>query len=119
MFFFPSFFINYFQQTLNDELFSICFTNLSFEDNKVSDSNNDISEKEEEKNDNPNFNYESLVYVSSMKPISDQSFKLLKLNNDIEVILNSAPNVDECTASILNRVGSMHDPPNLHGLGFF
>ncbi|CUV05365.1 unnamed protein product [Cryptosporidium hominis] len=115
----PLFFINYFQQTLNDELFSICFTNLSFEDNKVSDSNNDISEKEEEKNDNPNFNYESLVYVSSMKPISDQSFKLLKLNNDIEVILNSAPNVDECTASILNRVGSMHDPPNLHGLGFY
>ncbi|TRY52336.1 Insulinase (Peptidase family M16) [Cryptosporidium tyzzeri] len=54
-----------------------------------------------------------------MKPISDQSFKLLKLNNDIEVILNSAPNVDECTASILNRVGSMHDPSNLHGLGFY
>ncbi|KAK9173739.1 hypothetical protein cmbei_3004250 [Cryptosporidium meleagridis] len=111
------FFINCFQQALNNVLFPICFTNISSED-KVSDSN-DIFEKEEEKNANPNFNYESLLYIPSMEPISDQSFKLLKLNNEIEVILNSAPNVDECTTSILNRVGFMHDPEDLHGLGHY
>ncbi|KAH8583788.1 secreted insulinase like peptidase [Cryptosporidium sp. chipmunk genotype I] len=118
--FVPLLFIYCFQWISNYEFFPLSFTDLGFIGNEVSKSNIDgVAKKKETKDVNTNFIYESSVYVSSMKPIGDQSFKLLKLNNNIEVILNSAPSVEDCEVSILNRVGSIHDPSDLHGLGFY
>lgn len=118
--FLPLFFIYYFQYTPNDEIFKFNFTEISSKGNEVFQEQEDtITKKEKTKDEKYDIIYETSVYVPSIKSINDQSFKIIKLSNNIEVILNSAPKTDECEISILNRVGSVHEPSDLHGLGFY
>ncbi|OII74388.1 secreted insulinase-like peptidase [Cryptosporidium ubiquitum] len=118
--FIPLFFIHYFLCFSNEEILPFNFTDVSSKGNEIFQTDKvNITDKEETKNENSDIIYETSVYFPSIKLINDQSFKIVKLSNNIEVILNSVPKMDECEISILNRVGSVHEPLDLHGLGFY
>ncbi|KAF9132143.1 Insulinase (Peptidase M16) [Mortierella sp. 14UC] len=49
----------------------------------------------------------------------DRHYRLIRLNNDLEVMLIQDPNVDKSAAALDVHVGHLSDPKNLQGLAHF
>lgn len=77
------------------------------------------SEDDEGAGKDPNVIFESHTYTPELEAAKDLSIKVIQLRNNIEVILNSNPRVYRTEISVINQVGSMHDPVDLQGLGFY
>ncbi|KAG0225257.1 Insulinase (Peptidase M16) [Actinomortierella wolfii] len=66
----------------------------------------------------------SRKYADFTKPIEkslndDRDYRLLRLNNELEVLLIHDPNVDKSAAALDVHVGHLSDPKNLQGLAHF
>ncbi|KAF9206076.1 Insulinase (Peptidase M16) [Haplosporangium sp. Z 27] len=63
-------------------------------------------------------------YASFTKPIEkslndDREYRLIRLHNDLEVLLIQDPSVDKSAAALDVHVGHLSDPKNLQGLAHF
>ncbi|KAF9388399.1 Insulinase (Peptidase M16) [Mortierella sp. AD011] len=63
-------------------------------------------------------------YAIFSKPIEkslndDREYRLVRLHNDLEVLLIHDPNIDKSAAALDVHVGSLADPKNLQGLAHF
>ncbi|KAG1223664.1 hypothetical protein G6F68_020282 [Rhizopus microsporus] len=61
------------------------------------------------------------VYTKPLeKPAKDnREYRLLKLDNELQVLIISDPETDRASASLDVHVGSLSDPENLQGLAHF
>ncbi|KAF8923435.1 Insulinase (Peptidase M16), partial [Haplosporangium bisporale] len=67
---------------------------------------------------------EKKTHADFTKPIEsslndDRLYRLIRLNNDLEVLLIQDPTVDKSAAALDVHVGHLSDPKNLQGLAHF
>ncbi|KAJ1604578.1 signal peptide-containing secreted insulinase-like peptidase [Cryptosporidium canis] len=108
------------RQLLSSAVLPVSFAEISSEGNVVPKKANEaVASSRNANTEDPDIVFETSVYVPSVEMLKDQSFKIVKLSNKVEVILNSVPKMDRCEISVINRVGSICEPTELQGLGFY
>ncbi|KAJ1606398.1 signal peptide-containing secreted insulinase-like peptidase [Cryptosporidium canis] len=108
------------RQFSSSAVLPVSFAEISSEGNVVpTRANEAVASSRNANAEDPDILFETSVYVPSVEMLEDQSFKIVKLSNKVEVIMNSAPKMDRCEISVINRVGSICEPTELQGLGFY
>ncbi|RHZ80650.1 hypothetical protein Glove_134g40 [Diversispora epigaea] len=67
----------------------------------------------------PDKTYATLNVPIEKSENDDREYRLIKLANELEILLIHDPNTDKSSAAMDVHIGQIHDPPNLQGLGHF
>ncbi|CAG8454105.1 2994_t:CDS:10, partial [Diversispora eburnea] len=67
----------------------------------------------------PDKTYATLNVPIEKSENDDREYRLIKLANELEILLIHDPNTDKSSAAMDVKIGQIHDPPNLQGLSHF